>query len=477
MAISVNMKHSREELNDHGGQIVLQSFWGYLSLFFDNLGTKFMTDMCTIVNGNEFDLTELEMMKVEKQTNWRQWFIVCSAVIAVYLIHGEHAKSVCNISTTLPAAFFTYKQLSDQRTRIFAYKATLFYWSIHGILIAFDNVFTDTFGYFFGKFVLLLVLFFNIIYQYDMGRNVAEQHKHNTATNNSKISTRTGFLVSSFESDMSLDTTMVVTDNSQLMIRVNTFNQHILNILQDMLFKNDNFSPLSLNSTKSTLMTACSSLAHSTAIAAVSNTSLAHDASLKSVCSVKGQRFNEMDIKTAEAQLSAMTGITVSEGVNQEMIKDVTEVAHSDECQLLDCEAKFSALDPNASYVPDKATEEKEMLVTDPVDCIVFKLPYNDSVTICVTNKYSCPIMWALKTNAILRMIAQPTCGTLEQNATVHIKIGMTSVPPQDSGKKDRVAIDYCLIDNHTDGTDRSFLYKLQGPLRKRKKFEVYYEV
>lgn len=61
----------------------------------------------------------------QKETNWRQLFIICSVLVSAYLINGEHAQAVCNICTTVPAAIFTYKQLSDRATRVFAYVSSL----------------------------------------------------------------------------------------------------------------------------------------------------------------------------------------------------------------------------------------------------------------------------------------------------------------------------------------------------------------
>lgn len=52
---------------------------------------------------------------------------------------------------------------------------------------------------------------------------------------------------------------------------------------------------------------------------------------------------------------------------------------------------------------------------------IVFKSSFIDIVTLLVTNAYNKPIMWALKTNAIRRLVAQPTYGVLQPNSTVQV--------------------------------------------------------
>lgn len=58
----------------------------------------------------------------------------------------------------------------------------------------------------------------------------------------------------------------------------------------------------------------------------------------------------------------------------------------------------------------------------------------------------------------------------------LQIKIGVTAVPSKESNMNDRIAIDYCLMDDDTIGFNRSFLYNTEDPFRRRKKFNVYYE-
>lgn len=65
--------------------------------------------------------SELDEGSGNERTNWRHFLIICSVLISAYLLNGDHAPTVCNICTTVPAAIFTYGQLSDHATRIFAY--------------------------------------------------------------------------------------------------------------------------------------------------------------------------------------------------------------------------------------------------------------------------------------------------------------------------------------------------------------------
>ncbi|KAM3718387.1 Major sperm protein [Dirofilaria immitis] len=434
------------------------------------------------IRGEQYVRKESEInngQQRSKRINWRQFFIICSILISAYLVNGEHAQTVCNICTTVPAAIFTYGQLSDHTTRIFAYKATLFYWSIHGILIAFDSIFMDAFGYFFGKFILLIILFFNVIYQYDIAKNSKNlletehhQKQHNIIANKSIISSTKPSSSSSspinlqfspYGSQFGLNTAMTITDVTQFS------GQHP--------FKNDN--------RYSSLVTAYS-VAHSPDMTAYLDTSYTHDGSLKTVTS-SDEQYKFESQKQRQIVLDEDSSIlSDSDNENDEKSESVNDDDNNDnhgvksipagDCKKANDETGES-LHASEEYSTSYMTKEAdETLIISPNEYIVFKHPFTETVTIYVKNKHSRPIMWALKTNAIKRMIAQPTCGTLGKDATVHIKIGVTEVPSEESNMNDRIAIDYCLIDDDTIGFDRSFLYNAEDPFRRRKKFNIYYE-
>uniref|UniRef100_A0AAF5Q3W6 Major sperm protein n=1 Tax=Wuchereria bancrofti TaxID=6293 RepID=A0AAF5Q3W6_WUCBA len=391
-----------------------------------------------------------------KKTNWRHFFIICSVLISAYLINGEHAQTVCNICTTVPAAIFTYEQLSDHATRIFAYKATLFYWSIHGILIAFDSIFVDAFGYFFGKFILLVVLFFNVVYQHDVAKSLVEQQQRRNAMANSMVSSDipVHFSGSPYASQIGLNTAMTITDATQFSA--------------ESLFRR--YPSLHYNN-----LTTAYSLVRSPEMTAYLDTSYTHDGSLKTVAST-AEQFKFGIQKHRQITLNDSSILSDSGEENDGSENDAVKSTSAGECQKADNEACGSLHSSEYSTSMAVKEEEEETLITNPNEFIIFKHPFTEMVTIHVKNKHSRPIMWALKTNAIKRMIAQPTCGTLGKDATVHIKIGVTAVPSQESNMNDRAAIDYCLIDDDTTGFDRSFLYNTEDPFRRRKKFNIYYE-
>ncbi|VDK67164.1 unnamed protein product [Litomosoides sigmodontis] len=390
------------------------------------------------------------------KTNWRHFFIVCSVLISAYLINGEYAQTVCNICTTVPAAIFTYGQLSDHATRIFAYKATLFYWSIHGILIAFDGIFVDAFGYFFGKFILLTVLFFNVVYQHDTSKSLVQRQQRRNAMGNSAISTETpvAFSSSPYGSQVGVNTALTITDATQFSVE-SPFKSH----------------PLLYNNNLATAY----SLARSPEMTAYLDTSYTHDGSLKTVASTEEQHeFGSHKHKQNALNDSSIP--TDSGDENDPLGNDAVKSTPAGDHSKADNQAGDSLHSSEYSTSLIEMKESEEALITDPDEYIVFKYPILNAVTIYMKNKHSRPIMWALKTNAIGRMAAHPTCGTLRKDATAHIKIAVNKAPPKESSMDDRIAIEYCLMDDDSVSFDRSLLCNTEDPFRRRKKLNVYYE-
>ncbi|MCP9263748.1 Major sperm protein [Dirofilaria immitis] len=367
------------------------------------------------IRGEQYVRKESEInngQQRSKRINWRQFFIICSILISAYLVNGEHAQTVCNICTTVPAAIFTYGQLSDHTTRIFAYVSL----KQHNI-IANKSIISST-------------------------------------KPSSSSSSPINLQFSPYGSQFGLNTAMTITDVTQFS------GQHP--------FKNDN--------RYSSLVTAYS-VAHSPDMTAYLDTSYTHDGSLKTVTS-SDEQYKFESQKQRQIVLDEDSSIlSDSDNENDEKSESVNDDDNNDnhgvksipagDCKKANDETGES-LHASEEYSTSYMTKEAdETLITSPNEYIVFKHPFTETVTIYVKNKHSRPIMWALKTNAIKRMIAQPTCGTLGKDATVHIKIGVTEVPSEESNMNDRIAIDYCLIDDDTIGFDRSFLYNAEDPFRR----------
>uniref|UniRef100_A0A0R3S6F6 Major sperm protein n=1 Tax=Elaeophora elaphi TaxID=1147741 RepID=A0A0R3S6F6_9BILA len=362
------------------------------------------------LQGEEYVKKESESdIERDRKTNWRHFFIICSILISAYLINGEHAQTVCNICTTVPAAIFTYIQLSDHATRIFAYVTK------------------------------------NLREQ----QQQQQQHQyHRKVMSNSIISTTTptDFTSSYYGSQFGIDTAISITDATQISTQ-NLFGSH------PSLYYNNN------------LITAYS-FARSPEMTAYLDTSYTHDGSLKTISSTE-EKYKVGEYK--RRQTAALNDSLVLSDSGEENYR-----SENDRVKSIPAVGSLNSSEYSPSAMMKK--ENEETLVTNPDEYIVFKHPFSEMVTIYVKNKHSRPIMWALKTNAIKRLIAQPTCGTLGKDATVHIKIGVTAMPSEESNMNDRVAIDYCLIDDDTIGFDRSFLYNAEDPFRRRKKFNIYYK-
>lgn len=79
----------------------------------------------------------------------------------------------------------------------------------------------DAFGYFLGKFILLVVLFFNVVYQHDIAKSLTEQQRRNSI-GNSIVGTRTPVTFSSspYGSQTGVNTALTITDATQLSAEV-----------------------------------------------------------------------------------------------------------------------------------------------------------------------------------------------------------------------------------------------------------------
>uniref|UniRef100_A0A914QUU6 Major sperm protein n=1 Tax=Panagrolaimus davidi TaxID=227884 RepID=A0A914QUU6_9BILA len=115
-------------------------------------------------------------------------------------------------------------------------------------------------------------------------------------------------------------------------------------------------------------------------------------------------------------------------------------------------------------------------LSSDPRHTINFKSPFNQNVNLTVTNVTTNKIMWALKTNAMDRIIATPTCGFLKAGNTVHIKMAIrekSQIHPADSSR-DRLAIDYVFVPEACVAFDPARLLAKNAYAR-RKSFDINY--
>lgn len=57
----------------------------------------------------------------------RDALVLIIVIISAYLLHGRYAQAVCNLCTALPACIFSYVQLSDRSTQLFAFVSQFWY--------------------------------------------------------------------------------------------------------------------------------------------------------------------------------------------------------------------------------------------------------------------------------------------------------------------------------------------------------------
>uniref|UniRef100_A0A915ADV7 Major sperm protein n=1 Tax=Parascaris univalens TaxID=6257 RepID=A0A915ADV7_PARUN len=345
-----------------------------------------------------------------KQGMLRNALVLIIVVISAYLLHGRHAQAVCNLCTALPACIFSYVQLSDHSTQLFAFKATIFYWIISGVLIASDNVFIDSFGYFFGKFLLLTALFLNTLQQHRICRRISERQQYYARTTASMAS---------------ILTAVTLTDATQNSVRAPYKVKRVI--------PTRSLSTALTNSVRSPEMTAFSDPAYT------------DTASLYSL---------EVTAASAEGALDTRS--------SNEMHKA------GDRASLV----KHSLAEPTVITIDFGGNVRVE-----PSKSITLRAPFIDPATVNIINNNNSSMIWALRTNAVERLVAQPTSGVVPGGGSFEFqfKVGLVEAPPADGSMSDRLGIDYSFVDGSVTTFDRD-IFQAASKERKRLKVDVHYE-
>uniref|UniRef100_A0A0M3IJV5 Major sperm protein n=1 Tax=Ascaris lumbricoides TaxID=6252 RepID=A0A0M3IJV5_ASCLU len=342
------------------------------------------------------------------------------------------------------------------------------YWSVHGLLICFDNAFGDLFGYFLAKFVLLCTLLVyaiqksTIIVQLRQAAttliNDAEPSEKiaNQSTSGSLITMRS--TIASFPHNES--SMMTALSDSSLATPMKT---------------------ISKSAGHSTTKTICDLLNedfkagdHKHALASASIISAATaDASTcieQSKFEPSSALNGQGDQITFKSPFTDSTTITITNAHNKPIMwalktNALKRLAAQPTCGVLPSYATIHVLVKNEGDNERSGTNKEAIIIT-------FKSPFTDSTTITITNAHNKPIMWALKTNALKRLAAQPTCGVLPSYATIHVCL--LESPPSDMLSVDRMAIDYCITEEGTALFDRGFMHRKDND-RRRKNISVVY--
>ncbi|MFH4974887.1 hypothetical protein AB6A40_001596 [Gnathostoma spinigerum] len=373
--------------------------------------------------------------------------ILVAVIISCYLTVGEYSHAVCNLFTTVPAAVFTYNRLSDENANIYDYRATLFYWTIHGVLVAADDFFLNAFGYVAGKYLLLTTLL------YVVSANTKEKSKEMPKKPMKTVSTT------------SFDEELAITDDTQMSY----------------------YTPYRLaTDSLDNLSTAYSFGCRTPELTVFSDDNYTYEASMKTL--TESEKHSEIDISPplymdidrrslVKNVKNGRSSFVTDSGADSTIPTTTTNSGSKSKFE------PSSVLQKGGDQIgifgrrlldSSSGSSEYDNLMSVPERNIIFKWPY-DSQTVVVTNPYRRAVMWALKTNALGRLIAQPTCGVLPPRSTVHVKLGVVDLTPETNIVTDRLAIDYSFVDDPTTVFDRSFLHSYDQQ-RRRKRLNIIYE-
>uniref|UniRef100_A0A915B6W8 Major sperm protein n=1 Tax=Parascaris univalens TaxID=6257 RepID=A0A915B6W8_PARUN len=354
---------------------------------------------------------------------------ICILLLCIYLVYGEHAQVACNALATVPAALFTYGLLLKTPSETITQKAIILYWSVHGLLICFDNAFGDLFGYFLAKFVLLFTL---LVYAIQKSTVIVQFRQAavtfiSGAESTGKIANR-----SSSGSLITMRSTIA-----------------------------------SFPRNERSMMTALSATSLVTPMKTITKSD--GRSTTKTIYDLINEDFKAGDHKYISAGGSSIISAVTADAstcIEQSKFEPSSALNEQGDQVRLD-KRYFDSLN-------EMHHNRGDYLIITPSEKIIFKPPFIDSTTITITNASNKPVMWALKTNALKRLAAQPTCGVLPSYATVHLKIGLLESPPSNMLSVDRMAIDYCITEEGTALFDRGFMHRKDND-RRRKNIPVSY--
>ncbi|VDK78187.1 unnamed protein product [Onchocerca ochengi] len=116
-----------------------------------------------------------------------------------------------------------------------------------------------------------------------------------------------------------------------------------------------------------------------------------------------------------------------------------------------------------------------EGLVSFPDSQVMIRKGHIGPAILAFTNNYKKPVIWALKTNAIRRLVAFPTVGIIPPSETVQIKVDLVEQIPRKI-LKDRLSLEYFVIDQKviSENNYNNFFHHNKST-RMKKSLEVVY--
>ncbi|VDO28917.1 unnamed protein product [Onchocerca flexuosa] len=116
-----------------------------------------------------------------------------------------------------------------------------------------------------------------------------------------------------------------------------------------------------------------------------------------------------------------------------------------------------------------------EGLVSFPDSQVMIRKGHIGPAVLAFTNNYKKPVIWALKTNAIRRLVAFPTVGIIPPSETVQIKVDLIEQIPR-KVLKDRLSLEYFVIDQKviSENNYNNFFHHNKST-RMKKSLEIVY--
>lgn len=138
------------------------------------------------------------------------------------------------------------------------------------------------------------------------------------------------------------------------------------------------------------------------------------------------------------------------------------------------------ALSPTSSLTQLSPTSLSHIhphdLIFKPSGNLVFNLPLEDKVHMQITNTSKRTIAWAIKSNAIPRLIAAPPNGIIEPKQTRIIAIKFSTCAITDKMSNDRIAFDYVFCPPDVKKFSFNLFQQVgEGEVRRRKNIHIKY--
>uniref|UniRef100_A0A0R3S5Q5 Major sperm protein n=1 Tax=Elaeophora elaphi TaxID=1147741 RepID=A0A0R3S5Q5_9BILA len=362
-------------------------------------------------------------------------FITLSLLTIIHILSGNYSLILCNVLCTLPPGIVTYFQMANKIATIkacffFAFtfysasnRSVILYWLVCALSFASDTIYASVSGYSYLKTMTLMLLF----HYCTMGnvnenkcvlfnRTLSGDARH---LNELKKHAREWIANKQLRHRRtSEDTTSETVDDSETILdSLHTVPKENCTIV--------GFSTVKLNSTRA-----------ATAITAT---------------------YSSRTVKR-----SGVIGDERSENVEGSLTLATSTAKMFDENhELIDCSRN------QANSIGG--------LVSFPESQVRIRAGRFGPVTLAFTNNYKQPVIWALKTNALKRLVAFPTTGTIPPTETVQIKIDLIGQMPK-KNSKDRLSLEYFVIDGKIEGDGNCYnFFHYNESNRMKKCLEVIY--